>query len=166
MANAMEYNMSPISLKEGKIFVNGVECGDGFNINIKFTPDVWTGSVLGRRGKSSRWLNGAYSGTMTRGRTNAFIKDAITHYMETGETPEITIQGIQNDKGSDYYAETGKVETVTADLSVWEAIGKADSSGPRGMAERFSPLDPQGHGRAEQRAGGTAVNFYFIMLSL
>ena len=114
MANAMEYNMSPISLKEGKIFVNGVECGDGFNINIKFTPDVWTGSVLGRRGKSSRWLNGAYSGTMTRGRTNAFIKDAITHYMETGETPEITIQGIQNDKGSDYYAETGKVETVTA----------------------------------------------------
>ena len=114
MAKAMEYNMSPISLKEGKIFVNGVECGDGFSINIKFTPDVWTGSVLGRRGKSSRWLNGAYSGTMTRGRTNAFIKDAITHYMETGETPEITIQGIQNDKGSDYYAETGKVETVTA----------------------------------------------------
>lgn len=114
MAKAMEYNISPISLKEGKIFVNGVECGDGFTINIKFTPDVWTGNVLGKRSKNSRWLGGGYSGTMTRGRTNAFIKDAITHYMETGETPEITIQGIQNDKGSDYYAETGKVEVVTA----------------------------------------------------
>lgn len=40
----MEYNKNPISLREGKVFIDGVECLDSVNCTIKFTPDVWTAS--------------------------------------------------------------------------------------------------------------------------
>ena len=36
----MNYNKSPISMREGKVFIDGVECFDGVKCNIKFTPDV------------------------------------------------------------------------------------------------------------------------------
>ena len=45
----MKYNKSPISLREGKMFIDGVEVMDGIKANIKFTPDVWTGRQLGEQ---------------------------------------------------------------------------------------------------------------------
>lgn len=114
MAGAMEYNKAPISVREGKLFIDGVEVGDGYSVNIKFTPEVSKNRFLGDRTSSSRWIGGDYTGTMTRGRSNAFLKDAIASWRETGKTPEFTITGIATDKGSDYYAETGKEDTVTA----------------------------------------------------
>lgn len=108
----MEYNKSPISLREGKIFIDGVECLDGVNCNIKFTPETWSGKTLGEKSSSTRWLGYSISGTITRRRSTPFLKDIIEKYKEELKTPEFTIQGIMNDTASDYYDEYGS-ETTT-----------------------------------------------------
>ena len=109
---AMEYNKSPISLREGKVFIDGVECLDSVKCEIKFTPNVWSGRQLGEHTPSSRWLGAAITGTITRRRSTPWLKDAIKKYMNTKATPEFTIQGIMNDTNSDYYAAHGS-DTVT-----------------------------------------------------
>lgn len=110
--STMQYNKNPISLREGKAFLDGVEVMDSIKFNIKFTPDVWTGRQLGERTPSSRWLGAAITGTMTRRRSTPWLKEAIKKYMDSKETPEFTIQGIMNDENSDYYADNG-ADTVT-----------------------------------------------------
>ncbi len=109
----MEYNKSPISLKEGKAFIDGVEVLDAIQCNITFTPDVWSGKQLGERTDSSRWLGYKITGNITRRRSTAWLEEKIKEYKQTGKTPELTIQGIMNDDNSDYY-ETYGTNTVTA----------------------------------------------------
>lgn len=109
----MEYNKSPISLREGKIFIDGVECADGVKCDIKFTPTVWSGNQLGERTPSSRWLGYAITGSITRRRSNNWLREKIKEYKASGATPELTIQGIMNDENSDYFAAFG-TDTVTA----------------------------------------------------
>lgn len=104
---AMQYNKSPISLREGKVFIDGVEVMDSIKCNIKFTPDVWSGKQLGEKSNSSRWLGYNISGSITRRRSTAFLADIIKKYKATGLTPELTIQGIMDDPSSDYYAANG-----------------------------------------------------------
>ena len=103
----MKYNKSPISLREGKMFIDGVEVMDGIKANIKFTPDVWTGKQLGEKTPSSRYLGYAITGSITRRRSTTWLKDAIAKYRATGETPEFTIQGVMDDTASDYYKKHG-----------------------------------------------------------
>jgi len=110
---AMEYNKSPISLREGKLFIDGVQCADSIKCEIKFTPDVWTGKQLGEQTNSSRWLGYSITGSITRRRSTPWLKDAIKKYIGTGKTPEFKIQGIMDDKNSDYYEVYGS-DTVTA----------------------------------------------------
>lgn len=109
----MEYNKNPISLREGHIFIDGVECADSVKCEIKFTPDVWTGKQLGERTPSSRWLGYAITGSITRRRSNNWLREKIKEYKASGATPELTIQGIMDDANSDYYAAHG-TDTVTA----------------------------------------------------
>lgn len=110
---SMEYNKSPVSLREGSVFLDGVEVMDCVKCEITVTPDVWTGKQLGERTDSSRWLGAKITGNMTRRRSTPWLKDKITEYLKTGATPEFTITGIMDDKNSDYYKDHGK-DTVTA----------------------------------------------------
>ena len=103
----MEYNKNPISLREGKIFIDGVECLDSIVCTINFTPDVWTGRQLGEVTPSSRWLGATISGSITRRRSTPWLKEAIKRYLNDKGTPEFTIQGVMDDENSDYYAENG-----------------------------------------------------------
>lgn len=108
----MKYNKAPISLREGRVAVDGLVIADCVKLTINFTPDVWTGRQLGERTRSSRWLGFSIAANMTRRRSTPFLKDVIKKYKETGETPELTIQGIMEDKASDYYKEFGKDEVT------------------------------------------------------
>ncbi len=110
--STMQYNKNPISLREGKVFIDGIEVLDSVKAEIKFTPDVWTGRQLGERTPSSRWLGAQITGSITRRRSTPWLRDAIKHYMNTKATPEFTIQGIMNDENSDYYDANG-AETIT-----------------------------------------------------
>ena len=107
-----QYNERPISLREGKMFIDGLLCADNIKASIKFTPEVWTGGQLGKQQKSTRWLGSNIAGSLTRRRSTRFLMDAIKKYKETGATPEFTIQGIMDDANSDYYDEFGS-ETIT-----------------------------------------------------
>lgn len=109
---SMKYNKNPISLREGSIFIDGVEVADSVNCTINFTPDTWTGRTLGETIPSTRWLGGSISGTITRRRSTDWLKQAIKKYIDSKETPEFTIQGIMDDKNSDYYDDFGDT-TVT-----------------------------------------------------
>ena len=110
---SMEYNKSPISLREGKVFIDGIEVMDSVKCEIKFTPEVWSGKQLGERTNSNRWLGYAITGAITRRRSTPWLKETIAKYRKSGATPELKIQGIMNDKNSDYYADFGS-DTVTA----------------------------------------------------
>ena len=109
----MEYNHSPISVREGHVFLDGVEIMDSIKCNIKMTPDTWSGRQLGEITPSTRWLGYSITGTITRRRNTTWLKEKIKHYQETHETPEMTIQGIMEDKQSDFYKKYGS-EVVTA----------------------------------------------------
>lgn len=110
--STMKYNKNPISMREGKVFIDGVECLDSVKCEIKFTPDVWEGKQLGEKTPSSRWLGAKISGNITRRRSTPWLKDIIAKYKKTGATPELTIQGIMNDENSDYFKQNGS-DTVT-----------------------------------------------------
>lgn len=103
----MQYNKNPISLREGKIFIDGVECLDSIVCTINFTPDVWTGRQLGEITPSSRWLGATITGSITRRRSTPWLKEAIKRYLNDKGTPEFTIQGVMDDENSDYCAENG-----------------------------------------------------------
>ena len=108
-----EYNKSPISLREGKVFIDGYEVMDSVKCEIRFTPDVWSGKQLGEQTPSTRWLGYAIAGSITRRRSTPWIKDIIKKYIGTHRTPEFKIQGVMNDPDSDYYQINGS-DTVTA----------------------------------------------------
>lgn len=110
---SMEYNKSPISLREGRVMLDGLVVADCVKFEMKFTPDVWSGKQLGEKTPSSRWLGGKIAGSMTRRRSTPFLKDKIKEYLKSGKTPEMTIQGVMDDKNSDYY-ETYGSDVVTA----------------------------------------------------
>ena len=103
----MEYNHAPISLREGHVYLDGVEIADSIKCEIKMTPDVWTGRQLGELTPSSRWLGYAITGTITRRRSSKWLEEKINEYKESHETPEMTIQGIMEDKNSDYSCHNG-----------------------------------------------------------
>lgn len=107
------YNDNPIALSEGKVFVDGVQILDGVKFELKFTPDVYTGKVLGERSPSSRWMGYTITGTITRRISTPWYKEIVQKYQNDGITPECTIQGVMDDKGSDYYQMYGS-DTVTA----------------------------------------------------
>lgn len=109
----MKYNHSPIMLTEGIIYMDGVRCFDAVQCEIKFTPDVWEGRLLGEVTPSSRWKGVKITGTITRRRSTPWLEDIVKKYMKDKVTPEFTIQGVMNDKNSDYYQDYGdKITTV------------------------------------------------------
>ena len=107
------YNANPVALSEGKIFVDGVQIADGVKFELKFTPKVWSGKVLGERSSSSRWLGYEITGTITRRVMTPWYKEIVQKYQKDGVTPEMTIQGVMDDKGSDFYQKYGS-DVVTA----------------------------------------------------
>lgn len=68
---------------------------------------------LGERTPSSRWLGYTITGSITRRRSNNWLREKIKEYKASGATPELTIQGIMDDTNSDYYRDFG-TDTVTA----------------------------------------------------
>lgn len=108
----MEHNHAPISLRDGHVYLDGVEIADSIKCEIKFTPDVWTGRQLGELSPSTRWIGYSISGIIGRRRSSTWLEEKIKEYQKSHETPEMTIQGIMDDKNSDYYKKHG-TNTVT-----------------------------------------------------
>lgn len=110
---AMQQNKAPISLREGSIYIDGIKICDNVKAEFKITPDVWTGRQVGEKTQSSRWLGYTVSGSITRRRSTNWLNDVLEKYKKSSVTPELTIQGIMSDEGSDFYATYGKHLVVT-----------------------------------------------------
>lgn len=104
MSSAIQqrYNRSPILIREGKAYLDGIEVLDGIKLNIKFTPVMHTFTPIGDEIQSSHWSGGKITGSLTRYRSNKFLIIKIKEYMETGKTPEFQFFGLVHDKNSDY----------------------------------------------------------------
>lgn len=106
-------NKSPVSMREGSVFLDGALVADSCKLNIMFTPKVWEGKTLGERGTNRRWLGYDITGNIEQWKTTPLYKKKIMEYISTGETPEFTIQGISEDKNSDYYENMGGSDAIT-----------------------------------------------------
>ena len=52
-------------------------------------------------------MGATITGSMTRRRTNNWLKTKIKEYQATGATPELVIQGIMDDPDSDFFDKHG-----------------------------------------------------------
>lgn len=102
-----------VSAREGKVILDGETVLDAVKFKIVSTPEVANPKSIGERSYGSRYLSLSHKVTVTAYRTTKKYRKAIQKYMDTVETPTFTIQGISNDKYSDYY-DTNGIDTVTA----------------------------------------------------
>ena len=98
-----------MSLREGKVMIDGVEVLSQVSCNISFTPDVAESRVLGEKGKSRRWLGRDIKGKLTQYKSTPWLIDAVKKYEKSGETPRFIVQGFQCDKESEYYKRSGSL---------------------------------------------------------
>lgn len=113
MAKTKRVNKSPLSAREGKVYLDGTMVADACKFQLLFTPKVWEGKCLGEKGTNRRWTGYDITGTIEEWKTTNMWKKKIQEYLKTGATPEFTIQGISEDKNSDYY-DINKGDKVTA----------------------------------------------------
>ena len=111
MANK-RVNRSPLSAREGKVYLGGVLIADACKFKVVFKPDVWSGKQLSEQGTNHRWTGYDVEVTIEEWKTTRRYRGMIDKYLKTGQTPEVTIQGIQTDKNSDFY-DKNKSEKVT-----------------------------------------------------
>jgi hypothetical protein len=102
-----------MSLRQGHVFVNGVEITDGVACTINFVPESTSIKQLGDYGTSQKYLGHDITGTITRWRATDQVIAMIMQYLDTGVTPEFDLTGVMDDGGSDYYQNYGAI-TVTA----------------------------------------------------
>lgn len=108
----MSENIKPLSLVEGKAFIDGEEVLDSAKMTIRFVPKVATYRIVGKKGTHRRWVGYDITGTLEEYKTTSRYEQIIKKYIADGKTPEFTFQGIRTDKDSDYYTENGS-ESVT-----------------------------------------------------
>lgn len=108
----MAVNKRRISMREGSVYIGGRKIADAVKCEIKFTPEISEGRAIGERGKSRRYIGYDVTGTITEYKTTPWLRDIALNYQNTGETPELTIQGIEYDPNSDYYDSYGS-NTIT-----------------------------------------------------
>ena len=111
----MSENKKPLSLEEGKIFIDGVEVIDAAKLTILYQPKVWSGKMLGDKGTNRRWLGRDITGTLDEYRTTPRFNNIVAKYENDGITPELTIQGVRVDKDSDYYELSGDITLLSLD---------------------------------------------------
>lgn len=112
MADTKRVNSSPLSAREGKVYIDGVLVADSCKFKVTFKPDVWSGKQLSEQGTNRRWIGYDIEITIEEWKTTRRYRGMVDKYLKTGMTPEFTIQGIQTDKNSDFYT-LNKSEKVT-----------------------------------------------------
>lgn len=103
-------NASPLSAREGKVYIDGVLVADACKFTARFKPTVWSGKQLSERGTNRRWIGYDIELTLEQWKTTRMYRQMVDKYIDTGNTPEFTFQGIQEDKNCDFYEKNGAEE--------------------------------------------------------
>lgn len=131
MQRAMEHNTSPISLREGELFLNGKPVLDTVSAKINIETETWSGRQLGERKTSTRMLGYKITGEITRYFTNNWTEEIVKTFQKEGRTMEFTLIGKVADPGSDYYVNHGAttITVVGCVLTGTIPLLQADSNG-------------------------------------
>lgn len=108
----MSENIKPLSLVEGKAYIDGVEVMDSAKMTIRFVPKVANYRIVGKKGTHRRWVGYDITGTLDEYKTTNRYEQIVKDYISNGKTPEFTFQGIRTDQDSDYFETIGS-ESVT-----------------------------------------------------
>ena len=108
----LAHNKQGISLREGRVFIDGIAVMDAVTCTINVTPDVHSGRQLGEVTPSTKYLGATITGSITRRRSTPWLSEVARRYLRTKRTPEFTIQGVMNDMNSDFAVRHGS-DTVT-----------------------------------------------------
>ena len=103
----LDHNRQAISLREGKVFIDGVEAMDSVTCTINIPPDTSSSRQLGDITPSTKYLGATISGSITRRRSTPWLKETMKRYLQTKRTPEFTIQGLMDDPNSDFAVNHG-----------------------------------------------------------
>lgn len=103
MAKSKRVNKSPLSAREGAVYIDGEKVMDACKFQVIFKPNVWEGKTLSENGTNRRWTGYDIEVVLEQWKTTNLYMKKILEYIKTGATPEFKIQGIQEDKNSDYY---------------------------------------------------------------
>ncbi|MDR0883374.1 MAG: phage tail tube protein [Oscillospiraceae bacterium] len=107
-----KYNKQAINATKVKLFLDGVTVADAIKCTITATPRTESYRQNGK--KNTMLLGFDYDFKITRMRATAMLSRMLQKYKADGVTPEFTLQGVQDTAGSEYAANGGKSETVTA----------------------------------------------------
>lgn len=108
----MSENIKPLSLVEGKAYIDGIEVMDAAKMTIQFVPKVANYRIVGKKGTHRRWVGYDITGTLEEYKTTNRYEKIVKEYIANGKTPEFTFQGIRTDQDSDYFETVGS-ESVT-----------------------------------------------------
>lgn len=108
----MSENIKPLSLVEGKAYIDGIEVMDAAKMTIQFVPKVANYRIVGKKGTHRRWVGYDITGTLEEYKTTNRYEKIVKGYIANGKTPEFTFQGIRTDQDSDYFGAVGS-ESVT-----------------------------------------------------
>lgn len=122
----MSENTKPLSLVEGKAYINGVEVMDCVKMTIRFVPKVAAYRIVGKKGTHRRWVGHDITGTLDEYKTTARYEDIVKKYISSGKTPEFTFQGIRTDPDSDYYEAVGSESTTVTGAVITSEIPLLD----------------------------------------
>lgn len=127
----MGKNRHAISLRDGTVSVNGTVIMEACKFKLVFKPEVGSYKSLNEKGTNRRWIGRDITGSIEEYRSTSWLLDVAKEYEENGTTPELTIQGVRDDKDSDYYGNVG-AEVVTAEGCVLDGeitLLELDASG-------------------------------------
>lgn len=114
MANqAASGNKRPLVLRNGHVYLNGLEVMEAAKITVLYQPEVATYRSLREKGVNRRWIGRDITGTLNEYRTTNWLVEAAKKYEASGVTPEFTIQATRDDEGSDFHAAYPNGESVT-----------------------------------------------------
>lgn len=92
MANE-RVNRSPLSAREGKVYLDGVLIADTCKFQVVFKPDVWSGKQLSEPGTNRRWIGYDIEVTIEEWKTTRRYRNMIDSYLKDGKTPEFDYSG-------------------------------------------------------------------------
>lgn len=106
-------NKRPLSVTNGRVYIDGVLVADSCKYNAVLKPKVWEGKALGDQGTNRRWIGYDITGTIDAWKTNNLYKEKALEYIKSGKTPEMTIYSVNDDTNSDFYDKLGKKDELT-----------------------------------------------------
>jgi len=98
---------SAISMTEGRVFVNGEERTNTVSCTANFTINTAEVPVLGARTIGDKALTYKITGTLTEYKATKWLIEYCKKFQEEGTIELFDIQGVTDDKNSDYSKKYG-----------------------------------------------------------